>query len=190
LLASVGTASAKETTTFDGKIDHLLDTTKNVAADSAYDSSHVAERIEYTPKGKRTGRRFLCPENKRGSKDKSGRKPVQPRDGVAIFSQSGDCSLVRSVLTGSADCAPSRLKETLAPASPLLASLPSGLLAVRSRFPSDSGAQDGLGHAHPTLQGLQQVCFGESLRRTYCAVSKTRRPMHLPPRMDTSILRR
>jgi Transposase DDE domain len=80
LLASVATASAKETTTFDGKIDHLPKSTKNVVADSGYDSNHVAERIEYTPEGKRTGRRFLCPENKRGSKDKSGRNPVEPRD--------------------------------------------------------------------------------------------------------------
>lgn len=80
LLASVDTASAKETTTFDAKIDDLPKTTKNVSADSGYDSNHVAEKIEYSAEGKRTGRRFLCPENKRGSKDKSGRQPVQPRD--------------------------------------------------------------------------------------------------------------
>jgi len=80
LLASVATASAKETTTFDEKIDDLPATTKNVSADSGYDSNHVAERVEYSADGKRTGRRFLCPENPRGSKDKSGRKPVKPRD--------------------------------------------------------------------------------------------------------------
>ena len=80
LLASVNTASAKETTTFDEKIDDLPAATKNVAADSGYDSNHVAERIEYSAEGKRTGRRFLCAENKRGSKDKSGAKPLQPRN--------------------------------------------------------------------------------------------------------------
>jgi len=80
LLASADTASAKETTTFDQKIDDLPEATKNVSADSGYDSNHIAERIEYSAEGKRTGRRFLCPENKRGSKNKSGRQLVQPRD--------------------------------------------------------------------------------------------------------------
>jgi len=80
LLASADVASAKETTTFDQKIDDLPQATKNVTADSGYDSNHLAERIEYSTAGKRTGRRFVCPENKRGSKDKSGRQPVRPRD--------------------------------------------------------------------------------------------------------------
>jgi len=80
LLASAETASAKETTTFDRKINDLPDSTKNVAVDSGYDSNRVAERIEYSEEGRRTGRRFLCPENKRGSKDKAGRKPVKPRN--------------------------------------------------------------------------------------------------------------
>jgi hypothetical protein len=80
LLASADVASAKETTTFEPKMDDLPAAAKYVAADSGYDSNHVAERIEYTTDGKRTGRRFLCPENKRSSKDKSGRQPVQPRN--------------------------------------------------------------------------------------------------------------
>jgi len=80
LLASADTASAKETTTFQEKIDGLPSATKNVSADSGYDSNHVAERIEYTAEGKRTGRCFLCPENKRGSKDNSGHQPIVPRD--------------------------------------------------------------------------------------------------------------
>ena len=80
LLASADTASAKETTTFDEKIDSLPAVTKDVLADSGYDSNHVAERIEYSAEDQRTGRRFLCPENKRGSKDKSGRQPVVPRN--------------------------------------------------------------------------------------------------------------
>lgn len=79
LLASAGTASAKETQTFDAKIDDLPESTQNVLADSGYDSNHLAERIEWTEEGKRTSRRFLCPENKRGSKRKSRHQPVQPR---------------------------------------------------------------------------------------------------------------
>ena len=80
LLASADTASAKETTTFDQKIDNLPEATKRVAADSGYDSNHVAERIEYSADDRRTGRRFLCPENKRGTKEKSGRKSIEPRN--------------------------------------------------------------------------------------------------------------
>jgi Transposase DDE domain len=80
LLASASTASAKETQTVDAKINDLPAATRHVTADSGYDSNHVAERIEWTAEGRRTGRRFLCPENKRGSKNKSGRKVVQPRD--------------------------------------------------------------------------------------------------------------
>jgi Transposase DDE domain len=80
LLASADVASVKETTTFDQKIDDLPQATKNVTADSGYDSNHIAERIEYSTAGKRTGRRFVCPENKRGSKGKSDRQPVRPRD--------------------------------------------------------------------------------------------------------------
>lgn len=80
LLASADTASAKETTTFDPKIDDLPAATKHVVADSGYDSNRVAERIEYSPEGRRNSRRFLCPENKRGSKDKSRRQAVQPRN--------------------------------------------------------------------------------------------------------------
>jgi hypothetical protein len=69
LLASVGTASAKETQTFDEKIDDLPEETDRVLADSGYDSNELAERIEYDDEDRRTGRRFLCPENRRGSKE-------------------------------------------------------------------------------------------------------------------------
>jgi hypothetical protein len=80
LLASAATASAKETQTFDAKIDDLPDATENVLADSGYDSNHVGERIEWTAEGKRTSRRFLCPANKRGSKPKARPTTVRPRD--------------------------------------------------------------------------------------------------------------
>jgi len=80
LLASADVASAKETRTFDEKIDDLPAATRNVSADSGYDSNHIAERIEYSADGQRRVRRYLCPENKRGSKDPSGTKPIKPRD--------------------------------------------------------------------------------------------------------------
>lgn len=79
LLASASTASAKETQTLEAQIDDLPEDTESVSADSGYDSNHLAERIEWTAEGKRTGRRFLCPENKRGTKRKSS-QTVQPRD--------------------------------------------------------------------------------------------------------------
>jgi len=80
LLASASTASAKETSTFDEKIDNLPQATTNVSADSGYDSNHVGERVEYSAEGKRNTRRFLCPENKRGSKETLGTKAVTPRN--------------------------------------------------------------------------------------------------------------
>ena len=80
LSGSADTASAKETQTFDEKIDDLPDETETVSADSGYDSNHLGERIEWTDKGKRTGRRFLCPENRRNSKRKTPKKATKPRD--------------------------------------------------------------------------------------------------------------
>ena len=65
LLASADTASISETKTFDRKIDHLPEGTETVTCDSAYDTNHLGERVEYTADGQRTGRRFLCRENPR-----------------------------------------------------------------------------------------------------------------------------
>jgi hypothetical protein len=80
LLGSVDTASAKETQTFDEKINDLPEETENVSADSGYDSNHLGERIEWTDEGKRTGRRFLCPENPRNSKRETRGNTLKPRD--------------------------------------------------------------------------------------------------------------
>jgi hypothetical protein len=68
LLASVDTACASETRTFGDKIDELPAQTKTVSADSGYDMNQYGERLEYTDRGQRTGRRFLCPENPRNTK--------------------------------------------------------------------------------------------------------------------------
>ena len=56
--------------------------TKNVLADSGYDSNHYGDRIEYDNQGQPTGRRFLCPANPRNSggqvhADPAGLRPVQ-----------------------------------------------------------------------------------------------------------------
>jgi DDE family transposase len=68
LLASVDTASASETRTFADKIDDLPAGTRTASADSGYDMNEYGERIEYDEQGRRTGRRFLCPENPRNTK--------------------------------------------------------------------------------------------------------------------------
>ena len=65
---------------FDEKMDDLPEDTETVSADSGYDSNHLGERIEWTDQGKRTGRRFLCPENRRNSKRRLRKKPPKPRD--------------------------------------------------------------------------------------------------------------
>jgi hypothetical protein len=80
LLASADTASAKETRTFREKVADLPESTKNVSADSGYDSNALGEQIEWTAEGRRTGRRFVCPENERGNKRKSRNKEIPPRD--------------------------------------------------------------------------------------------------------------
>jgi hypothetical protein len=61
LLASVDTASRSEQKTFMEKIPELPVLTRYVTADSGYDSNAVAEAVEWDA-GRRTGRRFLCPE--------------------------------------------------------------------------------------------------------------------------------
>jgi Transposase DDE domain len=68
LLASVDTASVSETRSFADKIDELPAGTQTVSADSGYDMNEYGERIEYDEQGRRTGRRFLCPENPRNTK--------------------------------------------------------------------------------------------------------------------------
>jgi hypothetical protein len=68
LLASFDTASVRETHTLLAKIEDLPEGTRTVSADTGYDSNAVGERIEYDPQGRRTSRRFLCPENPRNNR--------------------------------------------------------------------------------------------------------------------------
>src|SRR5262249_55270195 len=78
LAATVDTASAKETQTFAEKVEELLEETDYVLADSGYDSNELGERIEYDEQDQRTSRRFLCPENRRSSKQPA--TDQRPRD--------------------------------------------------------------------------------------------------------------
>jgi len=71
LLASVDVASMSECRTFADKISELPTQTIFVAADSGYDSNALAEQVEYDEHGKRTGRRYLCPENPRNKRKKT-----------------------------------------------------------------------------------------------------------------------
>jgi hypothetical protein len=81
LLASADTASASEHATFGDKITYLHNSVVYVLADSGYDNNDYGERIEWDEDGKRTGKRFLCPENPRSTKkDKQQRKsPPVPK---------------------------------------------------------------------------------------------------------------
>jgi Transposase DDE domain len=67
LLASVNTASASETKSCPDKIDDLPEATEAVLADSGYDANALAERVEYDEEDRRTGRRFVCPQNPRNN---------------------------------------------------------------------------------------------------------------------------
>lgn len=97
LLASVDTASASETRSFIEKIDHLPACTRSVSADSGYDANALGERVEFDEHGRRTGRRYLCPENPRhnnrpkskpGGADASRARSRQLRHQRKVFFQS------------------------------------------------------------------------------------------------------
>jgi hypothetical protein len=62
LLASGDTASASECATFGSEIGLLPDGTAYVTADSASDADDVRKAVAERPDGRRTGRRFVCPE--------------------------------------------------------------------------------------------------------------------------------
>lgn len=79
LSASVAPASAKETQTVLPKLLELPQETTHVLVDSGYDGNEVAEKVEYDERDRPTGRKFLCPENRRGGKRRSD-DPPPPRD--------------------------------------------------------------------------------------------------------------
>lgn len=65
LLASVDSASAAEVRTLQSKLCALPQQTQTLSADSGYDANRLGETVEWTAAGRRTGRRFLCPQNPR-----------------------------------------------------------------------------------------------------------------------------
>lgn len=77
LLASVASASTSETRTFPEKVKLLPEGTKNVLLDSAYDTNHLGELIEFDEDGMPTGRRLFCPPNPRNNK-RPQTKPYSP----------------------------------------------------------------------------------------------------------------
>jgi hypothetical protein len=71
LVASADVASASEYSSCPGKIKHLAADTRFVLADSGYDSNDLGDRVELDDEGQPTGRRFVCPPNRRNA----GRRP-------------------------------------------------------------------------------------------------------------------
>ena len=63
--ASAGQASASEHSTFPAKIKHLPASNRFVLVDSGYDSNALADGVELDACGRPTGRRFICPPNRR-----------------------------------------------------------------------------------------------------------------------------
>ena len=68
LLVSADTANVSEHRSFANKIDHLPGPTRFVLADAGYDNGEFADQIEWKDQ-RRTGKRFLCPPNRRGFGD-------------------------------------------------------------------------------------------------------------------------
>jgi hypothetical protein len=75
LLVSVATANASENHTFGRKIKQFPGQTRYVLADAGYDSNAHGEAVEQGPDGRPSGRRFLCPLQRRGGKPPVGELP-------------------------------------------------------------------------------------------------------------------
>ncbi len=79
LLVSVGNANASEHHTFGPKIKALPRETRYVLADAGYDSNAHGEAVEKRADGTHTGRRFVCPLQRRGGKPRVGEWPHRGR---------------------------------------------------------------------------------------------------------------
>jgi len=73
LLASAQPANVNEHRTFGSKIERLPRSTKHVLADAGYDNNSFGEQIEYSSRGRRTGRHFVSPLQARAGKPAVGR---------------------------------------------------------------------------------------------------------------------
>ena len=65
LAASANVASVSEHSTFASKIQHLPEANRFVLVDTGYDSNALGDAVERNPDGRPTGRRFVCPPNRR-----------------------------------------------------------------------------------------------------------------------------
>lgn len=75
MLASVEPASSQSSEPAAYKLAHLPGPTLYASADSGYDRDVLGETVEWDGQGRRTGKRFLCPEiNRRGA-----RKATKPQ---------------------------------------------------------------------------------------------------------------
>lgn len=69
LLASADRANMSEHRSGVAKVPDLPRSTRNVLADGGYEDNNLGEAVEYNPRGsRRTGRRLLCPMQRRGGK--------------------------------------------------------------------------------------------------------------------------
>jgi hypothetical protein len=87
MLASVETASAKESRTFMAQIPQLPRATRYVLADKGYDSNAIGEAVEWDAQHRRTGRRFLCPQIYRRGEHGRGQGPRIERGARAMHRQ-------------------------------------------------------------------------------------------------------
>jgi hypothetical protein len=112
LLASADTAAASEHRTAIVKVPDLPACVKNVLADGGYDGNALGEAIEYAADGKRTGRRLLCPLQRRGGKPCVGR---QKRKGARERSRQRRARRHRHMQTAGAKRLFARRRETVEP---------------------------------------------------------------------------
>jgi hypothetical protein len=75
LLASADPAHWQPARTFPQKIKRLPDSARYVLADAGYDSNAYGEIIEHDAGGRRTGKRFLCPQIYRRGEHRRSDKP-------------------------------------------------------------------------------------------------------------------
>jgi Transposase DDE domain len=75
LLASADPAHWQPKRTFTQKIERLPSRARYVLADAGYDNNAFGEAIEFDSQGRRTGKRFLCPQIYRRGEQRRTRKP-------------------------------------------------------------------------------------------------------------------
>lgn len=82
LVASTDTASASEYVSCEPKLAHLPQQTRYVLVDGGYDCNRFGDRVEWDEWGRRTGRRFICPRNRRTGKGRprSWRTAIKERE--------------------------------------------------------------------------------------------------------------